>query len=113
MSEHLERRWYENDRAVRELISKTVTETLLHFGFDVTSPLEIQQDLAHLRSMRKRSAAARTAIERLLYSTVGGGVLLALWEGFRHFFYRKIGEFYDCITRRDTWLCRLDCSRPA
>jgi len=38
----------------KQEIRETVRETLRALGFDVDNPLELQQDLAHLRKIRKR-----------------------------------------------------------
>lgn len=43
---------FEDDRVMRQFISDTVKETLLHLGFDASNPLELQADMAYLRERR-------------------------------------------------------------
>jgi len=66
---------------VRALVKATVHETLTTLGVDQASPLEVQQDLAWLRRMRKATATAWGKVGATLVGIVVAAVAGAAWLG--------------------------------
>jgi hypothetical protein len=68
---------------LEEIISQTVTQTLVKLGIDVSDPIAVQKDFAHLRSWREGSEAIkRTGFLTLLGLVITGAAGL-LWAALK------------------------------
>ena len=72
-----------DDQDLKLLIRETVHETLEALGMDVDDPLEVQQDLAWVRSAREGSESVKKKLVGSAILTIisFGGYLL--WQGFK------------------------------
>ena len=68
-------------QAAEEAAEKTVKKTMTALGVDVKNPMEVQQDMAHLRRHRQAYEQVGTITRRTALTVVLGGMLTALWLG--------------------------------
>jgi len=47
------------EHELKKIVSEAVSETLLQLGIDVSNPVEMQKDMAHLRSWRESVATVK------------------------------------------------------
>lgn len=64
-----------------DYVRLAVHETLSAIGFDLREPQEIQQDVAWLRVVRKRSEAVGEKAFMATATTFVGALLYSLWLG--------------------------------
>ncbi len=69
--------------AVEEAVPQAVKQTLLAIGINPEHPLEAQNDMAFLRSMRTRCERAGMGAVIAVITVSVGGILSALWLGFK------------------------------
>jgi hypothetical protein len=69
--------------SVEEAVPVAVRQTLLAIGINPAHPLEAQNDMAFLRSMRERCEKVGMAGIAAIITVTVGGVLSALWIGFK------------------------------
>ncbi len=66
-----------------EVVLKTVAAILTTFGLDDDDRLEFKADFQHLRRWRKSVEQASSFTVRAMITVIVGGVLGALWLGFK------------------------------
>jgi hypothetical protein len=67
------------EHELKKIVAEAVAETLLQLGIDATDPVEMQKDMAHLRSWRESVATVK---QQGLITAVGVltvGLLGLLW----------------------------------
>jgi hypothetical protein len=68
-------------QAAEEAAESTVKKAMMALGVDVRNPMEVQQDMAHLRRHRQAYEQVGTITRRTALTVVIGGMLTALWLG--------------------------------
>lgn len=68
-------------RAAEEAAETTVKKTMTALGVDIKNPMQVQQDMAHLRRHRQAYEQVGTITRRAALTLVIGGMLTALWLG--------------------------------
>ena len=83
MSEDQNRTVYLTENEIRAVIAETVNETLTKIGIEHDDPVEMQKDMAHLRSWRKSVAEVQTKSMITVLTIIIAGTLGAIWLGFK------------------------------
>lgn len=65
---------------VRRIVRETVRETLSGMGFDISTPMENQADLAYLRRLRKGSEDMARRVRASTITIAVTTALYLLWE---------------------------------
>ena len=68
-------------QAAEEAAESTIKKTMTALGVDVKHPMEVQQDMAHLRRHRQAYEQVGTITRRSALAVVIGGMLTAVWLG--------------------------------
>jgi hypothetical protein len=71
------------EHELKKIVAEAVAETLLQLGIDASDPVEMQKDMAHLRSWRESVATVK---QQSLVTAVGivvAGILGLLWLAFK------------------------------
>ena len=66
-----------------DVIRKTVHETLLGLGFDLSEPSELQADMHYLRGIRRGSEDMRKLVKNSIITLLVSTGLYLLWEAVR------------------------------
>jgi hypothetical protein len=66
-----------------QVVLKTISAILTSFGIDDDDRKEIKADFTHLRKWRKSVEQAQSYTFKAVITTIVGGVLGALWIGFK------------------------------
>ena len=74
---------YGNERQ-RELIKKTVHETLLSLGLEMDDPIELQKDFQHLREWREATNSLKSHGIMIVIGVLLTGLLGAIWIGIKN-----------------------------
>lgn len=72
------------DYELEEVISKTVMKTLLNLGLDVSDPIEMQKDFAHLRAWREATLDVKKKGALTLLGLIITGAAGLFWASFRN-----------------------------
>ena len=72
-----------DDSQLKILMKETVHETLKSIGFNTDDPIQIQQDIAHLRRIRRGSERLSSAIRSTTVGVVLTGLLYGFWEALK------------------------------
>jgi len=75
---------YYNHERQRELIKKTVHETLLSLGLEMNDPIELQKDFQHLREWREASNTLKSHGIMVVIGILLTGLLGAIWIGIKN-----------------------------
>lgn len=81
----------ETRQLVHEAADAAVAKWLTTLGLDATDPLEVQKDMAWLRSSRELSSRIGTKAVLAAVTIAVGGLLSAVWLGIRTAVGAKIG----------------------
>ena len=73
----------DNNEEISLIIKKSVKETLTGLGFDVREPREMQQDLLHLRKIRKGSEEISKKAKATMIALVVSTGTYMLWESIK------------------------------
>ncbi len=76
-------------KIVREAVREGIGDTLTRYGFDTSDTASMQADMIYLRKARLGSDEILKWMRRSAFTAAFSGLLLAVWEGFRHLL--KIG----------------------
>ncbi len=68
---------------VRDIVKQTVAEVLTTMGIEVDDPRKMQADFLHLRKGRLGSIQIATWTKRSAVSAAMGGLVWAVWYGFK------------------------------
>jgi hypothetical protein len=71
------------EHELKKIVAEAVAETLLQLGIDASDPVEMQKDMAHLRSWRESVATVK---QQSLVTAVGivvAGILGLLYLAFK------------------------------
>ncbi len=71
------------EHELKKIVAEAVTETLLQLGIDASNPVEMQKDMAHLRSWRE---SVSTVKQQGLITAVGivtAGIIGLIWLALR------------------------------
>lgn len=63
----------------RRVVAEAVTETLLKLGIDTSDPVELQKDMAYLRSWRESIAQAKRHSIFTAIGVITAGILGLIW----------------------------------
>ena len=63
-----------------ELVEKTVHKTLTTIGFDLSEPIELQKDMAHLRDIRLDRKIRSNTAQRTFIGILIPAFMIASWE---------------------------------
>jgi len=73
------------DDEVKDLVKEAVRETLLQLGADVDNPREMQADFQAVREWREAYTSVKTKALLSFVAILIGGLVAALWVGFKHY----------------------------
>jgi hypothetical protein len=68
---------------IDEVVLKTIATILTSFGIEEEDRKEIRADFVHLRKWRKSVEQAQSYTFKTIITVIAGGVLGALWLGFK------------------------------
>ena len=68
---------------MRQLVRETVNYMFEHMGLDPSDPTELQQDMAHLRKLRKGSEMVKSVAVKTCLGALLTGLIYLLWDGLR------------------------------
>lgn len=68
---------------LKEVVSMAVEETLIRLGLDMSDPIEIQKDMAFLRSVRVTTADVQHKGFLAVVSLCVAGLAGVVWAGIR------------------------------
>lgn len=71
------------DESTKELIRETVQQTLLSLGLDMSDPIELQKDFAHLRNWRESTRQIKQNGFLALVGIVVTGSVGLFWTAFK------------------------------
>jgi uncharacterized membrane protein len=71
------------EHEVKKIVAEAVAETLLTLGIDTTDPVELQKDMAHLRSWRESVATVKQQGLIAATGVITVGLLGLLWLAFK------------------------------
>ena len=68
---------------VQQVVRATVGETLTSLGMDCSKPLELQKDMAFLRSWREGATGVQSKLGMVVLGTVVSGLLMLVGVGIK------------------------------
>ncbi|RUV65856.1 hypothetical protein EOA64_00490 [Mesorhizobium sp. M1A.F.Ca.IN.022.02.1.1] len=71
------------EHEVKKIVAEAVAETLLTLGIDTSDPVELQKDMAHLRSWRESVATVKQQGLIAATGVITVGLLGLLWLAFK------------------------------
>ncbi len=74
----------ESSPSQQDIIRRSVRETLVSIGFDISEPSEIQADMYYLRRMRRGSEEMSKTIRRAALTLMVTTGLYLLWEAVKN-----------------------------
>lgn len=73
-----------NEQEIKQIVSRTVEETLLRMGLETSNPMEVQRDLQHLRAWRQSTEAIKRQSMLAAIGVVTAGLLALVWQVIRN-----------------------------
>lgn len=68
---------------IQKAVESGIENSLEKFGFDVGNPLEVQEDMAHLRKSRLGSEKLKGRAGLVAVGIFVTGAIYAIWEGIK------------------------------
>jgi len=72
----------EKTHLIRVVAHDAVEQTLTTMGIDAANPIDVQQDMAHLRASRLGATATKKLVRKTIVPIIVVGVATAIWSGF-------------------------------
>jgi hypothetical protein len=71
------------EHELKKIVAEAVAETLLQLGIDASDPVEMQKDMAHLRSWRESVATVKQQGLITAIGVITVGMLGLIWLGLK------------------------------